>query len=527
MTAMTGTLWLVRLIGRNDRVRIVVWVLAIPAAVLATASSVKGLYPTPAELGAAAAALRGNASQIALNGPDRALDTLGGRVAFEVANFSLVGIALMSLLLVGRHTRGEEESGRAELVRAGPLGLYAGVAGPVLVVVGMNVAVGAAIALGLLALRLPAAGSLALGASLAAVGLVFAGVAALAAQAAAATRAAHALSGAALALAFALRALGDMGSGSLSWLSPLGWAQSSRPFAGERWWPLLLAVGVAGGCIVIAGALSARRDLGAGLIAPRPGAPTASKSLGRPLGLAVRLQRASLLAWAAGVFLAGLALGALGQDADQLVAENQSAADVLAQGGGGRLVDSFFATFLVLMALAAAGFALQSMQRLRAEEVSARAEAVLATAVSRRQWAGAQLAVALGGSVAVLAAAGAGTGLGYGAATADPAQVLRLTGAALVHVPAVWVLVGLAAVLFGLAPRAVPAAWGALAACLFIALLGQLLDAPGWVRGISPFRHVPPLPAAPLALGPLVVLAAVAAGLAGLGLAAFDRRDLG
>lgn len=167
------------------------------------------------------------------------------------------------------------------------------------------------------------------------------------------------------------------------------------------------------------------------------------------------------------------------------------------------------------------------MQRLRAEEVSARAEAVLATAVSRRQWAGAQLAVSLGGSVVVLAAAGAGTGLGYGAATAEPGQVLRLMAAALVHVPAVWALVGLAVALFGLAPRAVPAAWGALSACLFIALLGRLLDAPGWIRGISPFRHVPPLPAAPLAVGPLVVLAAVAAGLVGLGLAAFDRRDLG
>lgn len=46
---MAGTLGLVRLIGRNERVRILVWVLAIPAAVLATASSVKGLYPTQAE----------------------------------------------------------------------------------------------------------------------------------------------------------------------------------------------------------------------------------------------------------------------------------------------------------------------------------------------------------------------------------------------------------------------------------------------------------------------------------------------
>ena len=38
--------------------------------------------------------------------------------------------------------------------------------------------------------------------------------------------------------AFLLRAVGDLGTSCLGWLSPLGWAQSISAFAGERCWVL-------------------------------------------------------------------------------------------------------------------------------------------------------------------------------------------------------------------------------------------------------------------------------------------------
>ena len=92
--------------------------------------------------------------------------------------------------------------------------------------------------------------------------------------------------------------------------------------------------------------------------------------------------------------------------------------------------------------------------------------------------------------------------------------------------PAVWVVVGATVVLFGLVPRAAVAAWGLLGACVLLSVLGPLLGLPDWVLDLSPFQHVPQLPAADFSAGPLLALSAVAAALTAVGMAAFRRRDL-
>ena len=215
----------------------------------------------------------------------------------------------MSFMIVSRHTRAEEETGRTELIRAGAVGAKAPVAAALLVVAGADVAIAAIAALGLIALGLPAAGSVALGASLGACGLMFAGVGAVTAQVTTSARAANGLAGVVLGAAFALRAVGDVQGNALTWLSPIGIAHEMRPFAGERWWPLLLCVLIAGACAALAFALLARRDVGAGLLPDRPGRPAATPHLRTALALAFRLQRGGLLAWSVGMFVVGLVLG--------------------------------------------------------------------------------------------------------------------------------------------------------------------------------------------------------------------------
>jgi ABC-2 type transport system permease protein len=83
-----------------------------------------------------------------------------------------------------------------------------------------------------------------------------------------------------------------------------------------------------------------------------------------------------------------------------------------------------------------------------------------------------------------------------------------------------------AVALFGLLPRAVAAVWGALAACYLAAFLGPLLGLPDWVMDISPFTHVPLLPAAGFDVVPLAALTAVAAALCAVGLVGFRRRNV-
>ncbi|MDN3029188.1 ABC transporter permease [Streptomyces sp. S.PB5] len=526
-SGQTGTAVLSRLILRRERVRILIWTLAVPLLVLLTAASVKGLYPTQHDLDVAAEASEDNAAAIAFNGPAQGLDTLGGEVAFQVGTFGLVLVALMSTFMTGRQTRAEEEAGRAELIGSLPVGGHANAGATLLVVTGMNAAVGTLVALGLIGMDLPVTGSLVLGVCFFALGLVFAGLTLVAAQISENTRVVHGSTGALLGVAFVLRAVGDIGDGTVSWLSPIGWVQKTRPFAGERWWPLIVPALFAVGCVVVAHALSDRRDLGAGLVPPRPGPPRAARGLGRPLGLALRLQRGSLIGWTCGVFLTGLAYGWVAEDVEDFVADNEAMEELLTGYGGAGLTDSYLSQSLLVVALLGAGYTVQSVLRLRAEESGLRAEPVLATPVSRNRWVAGHLTVALAGSLVVLAAAGLGTGLAYGLASGDPGQVPRLIGAALLYAPALWLLAGIAIALFGIVPHGTAAAWAALSACFVIGLLGQALDLPGWARDVSPFEHIPHLPATEASAAAPVLILAIAAALTATGVAAFRRRDVG
>ena len=111
---------------------------------------------------------------------------------------------------------------------------------------------------------------------------MFAGVAAVAVQVGESTGGVYGMTGAVLGGSFALRAAGDVGDGTLSWLSPIGWSQAMRPYAATRWWPLLLMVAVTGALVVGAFALLARRDEGAGIVPRGPGPPHASRGADEP-----------------------------------------------------------------------------------------------------------------------------------------------------------------------------------------------------------------------------------------------------
>jgi ABC-2 type transport system permease protein len=185
------------------------------------------------------------------------------------------------------------------------------------------------------------------------------------------------------------------------------------------------------------------------------------------------------------------------------------------------------ATLLFISALIAVGYAIQSASRQRAEESAARAEPILATAVSRRQFAGSHLAVAIGGSLVLLLMYGLGAGITRAISTDDAAQLPRLIGASVAYAPALWVFVGLVAVLFGLAPRAIGVAWVVFGALAFIGFLGPLLQLLDWVYNLSPLEHIPRMPVAGFSLAPIVALTGIAATLVGAGLAGFQRRDIG
>jgi ABC-2 type transport system permease protein len=211
---------LVRLYVRRDRIVLPVCLLIAAGFVIVTASSFQDLYPTAADRAHFAATIRNTSTYEVLYGPAIGLDTIGGLTAWRTGGSLAAVIGLINLLLIGRHTRAEEERGRTELIRAGAISARAPLAAALTAVVAFDVTTALAIGLGLTALGLPAEGSFLLGASLGSVGLVFACVAAVTAQVTESVRAANGLAGTVLGTAFVLRAAGDSADGTLSWLSP-------------------------------------------------------------------------------------------------------------------------------------------------------------------------------------------------------------------------------------------------------------------------------------------------------------------
>jgi ABC-2 type transport system permease protein len=129
------------------------------------------------------------------------------------------------------------------------------------------------------------------------------------------------------------------------------------------------------------------------------------------------------------------------------------------------------------------------------------------------------------GTVAVVGSAALGLGSGYALATGDGAALARLGGATVMYVAPVLVFAGVVWLVYGLAPRWATAGWLALAYCTIVTLFGVLFRLPQWVKDVSPFSHVPLVPAQPFAL--TSVLGLVAAVIVAAGIVALGHRDLG
>lgn len=537
----TGTGTLLRLAARRDRIQLPVWLLGMAGVLSASAASVTDLYGT--EQARTNYALTTSPSIVArafnglTSGPE-----LGAILMTETYLTMAVLAALMSTFAVVRHTRQNEETGRAEMIGACVVGRYAGLTAALMLTILANVVLAALVSLVLIgAVGLTTTGSVLIGATLAAIGIVFAGVAAVTCQVAESTRAASGLAGGFLGLSFLVRAVGDafgdvsadglaVISGWPSWVSPMGWGQQVRPFRDDAWWLLGLPAGFFVILVAVAFGLIRHRDVGTGMLPVRPGPAVAAPSLLSPLGLAWRLQRGMLLGWAVGMATVGLVLGGIANEVDEMTKSNPEMQDMLRElaGGGGSLEDVFFAGTLGICGIAVGAYVVQALLRLHAEEASGRVEPVLATAVGRTRWLLSHVTCAVLGSATLLVLVGVTAGLVYGVANGEIAkQLYRVTVAAVTWLPATLALGGFVLLCFALLPRwATALSWGGLTVCLLMGQIGALLDLPQPVLNLSPFTHVPALPAADFIAAPMLVLSGAAVASIVAGSMLFRRRDL-
>jgi len=523
----SGTLGLLRLYLRRDRIVAPLWILllSVPLATVYV-SSIEAVYPTQADRAAFAATIMASPAQRALYGNVYG-DSLGATGVWKAGIFHLL-IAVAVILTMIRHTRADEETGRTELIDSTAVGRYANLTAALLLCCGASILTGLIGMAGLLTLDIPAGGSVAFGLALACSGLVFTAVAAVTAQLSPSARFARGAAFGVLAAAFTLRAVGDASDGVLSWFSPLGWALLVKPYAGDHFWVLLLSVATTAALIVVAYQLLSRRDVGSGMIAERSGRARAGSALGGPMGLAWRLSRGSLVLWTVGLCLYGLLIGSVVNGIGGEIGKDGVAQQVVARlGGTDALEQGFVAIAFSMLGMVASAFVISLSLRLHQEEASQRAETLLAGAVGRTRWLASHLVIAILGSAAALMIAAVAAGVAWGSAAGEVGNKLSMAlGTAAVQLPAIWLSVAVTVTLFGLLPRYTPVAWGALVAFIALYMLGSLANSPQWLLDLTPFSHTPHVGSGSFVATPLIWLLVIDVALITLGVMAFRRRDI-
>src|SRR5690606_11914542 len=134
-----------------------------------------GLYENAQERQAIAATMQ-NPAMTAMVGPGYGLNnyTAGAMMAHQMLLMTAVVVGLMSVLLVIRHTRTDEEEGRIEMVRSLPVGRLANVTSTLAVLFFINIVLAILTGIGLYALNIDTMdleGSLLYGAALGATGM--------------------------------------------------------------------------------------------------------------------------------------------------------------------------------------------------------------------------------------------------------------------------------------------------------------------------------------------------------------------
>jgi ABC-2 type transport system permease protein len=513
--------------AKQDARQIAPWVILTSVLSVTSVLAFSWVFPDPASQAVLSRNIASNPAFGLIFGPARDLTTAEGFNDWRALALGGFFAGLMAIFIVVRHTRGDEDSGQAELIASAVVSRHTRLAVAVALAAIASIAMGIVTTVATTLVGSSFWAAFGMGATYTASGLMFAGVGAVAAQIASDAHTANTLAVGVLGGLFLIRGYLDAsGNEDWSWVTPLGWTQEVRPATDRRWWWLVPCLALAALLVGLANGLLARRDFGLGLIPPTPG--PARSSARWPLGgLARRIHLSASLSWAVGFVVIGAVFGFLATSLGEVFGKNPLMAAALASGVVSQetLTAGFLSMMLRMMGIIAAVYGVQAVMRFYAEELEHRVEPLLGAAVSRVRLFASVAAVALLGPAVALLIGGTVTGL-VATRQAEGLTMSGVVGQAVAETPAVWVLVGIALLVIGARPAARMAPWLAVVATFALTILGPLFRLWDWILGISPLWHVPTINAPDPSYRGLVIVGLIALALVGAGFAGYRRRDV-
>ncbi|QNO14201.1 ABC transporter permease [Alkalicella caledoniensis] len=526
----SNTMKLSKLILRRDRIRLPIWVVSIVLITILIGIALPGLYTTGAERQIMAESME-NPAMVAMLGPVYGIDDYhdGAMMSNFMLLFTALGVGIMSILFVTRHTREDEEEGRIEMVRSLPVGPLSNLASISLVLIAVNVLLSVIVGLGLAALGLEGMdfmGSMLYGVALGVTGIFFLAITALFAQLTSTTRGTIGYSFTFLLIAYLIRAIGDTSNPAISMLSPFGWVLRTEVFVNNYWWPVLLTLGASLAILVFALYLTSIRDLGAGFIPAKPGRKSASAFLQSPLGLALRLQRTAIISWVLGMFILGVSYGSIFGDIEVFLDGSGMIADMLPKIEGVTLAETFLTFLFTIISILSTVPVLMFILKLAGEEKLSRTEHLYARSVSRTNVLVSYLSISFVSSVVMQFMSVIGLWYAAAAVMEEPIALSTILSSAFVYLPAIWAMIGVAVLLIGWLPSWTGMSWLYLGYSFVVVYMGNLLQFPKWMGKLSPFGNVPQLPVDDFSLPKFLILTIIAIALTVLGGIGYNKRDI-
>lgn len=525
-----GTGRITRLLLRQNRFKMILWLFGIIGVTLTVANVYPTVYTTQEDIQGFALTMT-NPAMTAMLGPHYPIEdyNLGATFANEMLLFTAIAVAVMNSLFVASSTRDDEEEGRLEMIRALPVGRLAYLTASAVMILLLNglLFLFTSAGLGLVdASGFTWEAAFLYGALLGATGLFFASLTALFAQLAETSRGTTGLSMGVLITAYIVRAIGDVQSETLSLFSPLGWVVRTSVFVNNEWWPI--AALLAGTIVWLAAALylNLKRDINAGLLPNRKGKIRASGFLKTPFGLTWHLEKTSLIGWTVVLFLLSAAFGAILGEMETFFSDMDIIQAYFPDDSTSSLADQFIALLLSIMGVFTAVPVTTTMLKLKKEERLGRTENYYSRSVSRIKVLASYYLLSLLGTIIMQAVIGLGLYLTGNQSLEEGLELGTIMEAALIYVPAIWLIIGLATLLIGVFPKGSGLAWLYIVFSLLVVYIGDLLKFPDWFTNLSSYTHVPQVPIEELDWGSLVGLSAVAIVLTVIGFVGYNKRDI-
>jgi ABC-2 type transport system permease protein len=465
-----------------------------------------------------------------MQGVPRAIDTAAGFAVWDGGWMLSLILACWAVLTATRLTRGEEDSGRAELLLSRPITPAAALRASYAALGIALVGVGGAAALPFVLLGEPVAGAVLWGAGLAAFGAVMAALGAVCAQVVEPRRRAVSLGLAVTTVAFLVRIAANSADrrGWLLGFSPFGWIDQLHAFSGDRWVRLAVPCAVSAVLAMCALAARERRDAGAALVRGPQSRRPRETLLGGALAFGWRLTSGALIAWALILAVSNVVFGLMVGAIIDFVESDETYRKLLEAMGMDMSspVIGFLSYMALVMALPVAAFVAWRIGAVRQEEAEGRLESLLVRGVVRWRWLAATTVLALVAALGVIIASA--FGLWLGARLTDvPVTVAQVAEPMAGVLPLVVLFLGLTVLTFGVAPRLTVALPVTLAVVGYLTdTFGRMLEWPNAVLVLSPYHHLPRLPAEPMTFRAVVVLVVAGLCFAVVGIAAFCRRDV-